>query len=55
MPLVVFYLLSKKRKKNIPEVTVTVVTVKGVNVQKCKEIAERLGVRFRVRKLDVVG
>lgn len=45
----------EEAKKNIPEVTVTVVTVKGVNVQKCKEIAERLGVRFRVRKLDVVG
>lgn len=45
----------KEAKKNIPEVTVTVVTVKDVDVQKCKEIAEKLGVRFRVRKLDVVG
>ncbi len=45
----------EEAKKNIPEVTVTVVTVKDVNIQKCKEIAERLGVRFRVRKLDVVG
>ncbi len=45
----------KEAKKNIPEVTVTVVTIKDVDIQKCKEIAERLGVRFRVRRLDVVG
>jgi TatD DNase family protein len=45
----------KEAKKYIPDVTVTVVTATGVDVEKCREIAEELGVRFRVRKLDVVG
>ncbi|MEW6570612.1 MAG: YchF/TatD family DNA exonuclease [Nitrospirota bacterium] len=45
----------KEAKKIIPEVIVTVVTVSGVDVEKCKELAQDLGVNFRVRKLDVVG
>ncbi len=39
----------------IPEVTVTVVELEGVDVKKCREIAESLGVAFRLRKFDVVG
>lgn len=45
----------KEARKYIPEVRVTVVTVKGVDIEKCRKIAEDLGVDFRVRKLDVVG
>ncbi len=45
----------KEAKKYIPEVNVTVVTAEGVDIEKCGEIAEALGVGFRVRKLDVVG
>jgi hypothetical protein len=45
----------KEAKKFIPEVRVTVVTVEGVDVEKCRKIAEDLGVGFRVRELDVIG
>ncbi len=45
----------KEAKKFIPEVAVTAVTVEDVDVEKCKKIAEGLGVGFRVRELDVVG
>ncbi len=46
---------TKEAKKFIPEVQVTVVTLEGVDIEKCKKIAEDLEVGFRVRKLDVVG
>ena len=39
----------------IPEVNVTVVTAEGVDIEKCRKIAEESGVGFRIRKLDVVG
>jgi len=42
-------------KETIPDVQVTVVDAAGVDVGKCREIAETLGVRFRLRELDVVG
>jgi TatD DNase family protein len=45
----------KEAKKFIPEVRVTVVTLEGIDVEKCRKIAEDLGVGFRVRTLDVVG
>jgi TatD DNase family protein len=45
----------KEAKKFITEVAVTVVTIEDVDVEKCKKIAEGLGVGFRVRELDVVG
>ncbi|MBI5213537.1 MAG: YchF/TatD family DNA exonuclease [Nitrospirae bacterium] len=45
----------KESKKYIPEVIATVVTAEGVDVNKCKEIADSLGVKLRVRRLDVVG
>jgi TatD DNase family protein len=45
----------KEAKKFIPEVKITVVTVEDVDVEKCRKIAEDLGVGFRVRELDVVG
>ncbi len=45
----------KEAKKFIPAVRVTVVTLEGVDVEKCRKIAEDLGVEFRVREFDVVG
>ncbi len=45
----------KEAKKYIPDVTATVVTAEGVDVDKCREITDSLGVKLRVRRLDVVG
>lgn len=45
----------KEAKKYIPDVQVTVVTAEGVDIDKCREIADSLGVKLRVRRLDVVG
>jgi TatD DNase family protein len=45
----------KEAKKCISEVKITVVTVEGVDIEKCKKIAEDLGVGFKVRELDVIG
>jgi TatD DNase family protein len=42
-------------KDYIPEVQVTVVDLEGVDTVKCAEIAARLGVKLRIRKLDAVG
>jgi hypothetical protein len=36
-------------------VQVTVVELEGVDTVKCREIADRLGVKLRIRKLDAVG
>lgn len=36
-------------KKYIPDVTLTTVTLPGTDVEQCRAIAERLGVKFRVR------
>jgi len=45
----------REAKEIIPVVQATVVDLKGVDVKKCREIAESLGVKFRVRKFDAVG
>jgi TatD DNase family protein len=45
----------REAKKYIPQVQVTVVTLEGVDVEKCRKIAEDLGVGFKVREFDVVG
>lgn len=45
----------REAKKYIHEVTVTVVEMEGVDLEKCREIADEFGVNLRVRKLDVVG
>ncbi len=50
---VVFFI--KEAKKIIPEVIVTVVTFEGVDIEKCRKLAEEIGVKFRIRKLDIVG
>lgn len=36
-------------KKHLPDVTLTAVTLPGVDVEKCRTIAERIGVKFRER------
>jgi TatD DNase family protein len=45
----------KEAKIYIPEVTVTVVDVEGVDIESCKRIASELGVNFRLRKFNIVG
>jgi TatD DNase family protein len=45
----------KEAKKYVPEVTATVVAMEGIDIDKCREIADSLGVKLRVRSLDVVG
>ncbi len=45
----------KKSKQFIPDVQMTIVDLEEVDVEKCRKIAERLGVKFRIRKFNVVG
>jgi len=45
----------REAKKYIPEVTATVVSAPGVDVEACRKIAEGLGAKFRVREYNVVG
>jgi TatD DNase family protein len=45
----------KEAKKHVPDVQATVVEMEGVNVEKCKELAEKLSIKLRVRELHVVG
>ncbi|BCB97385.1 radical SAM protein [Dissulfurispira thermophila] len=45
----------REAKKYIPDVTATIVTAEGVDVDKCREITDSIGVKLRVRRLDVVG
>lgn len=45
----------KEAKKIIPEVTVTVVAIPEIDIDKCKAIAEELGVELRVREFNAVG
>ncbi|MDH4231519.1 MAG: YchF/TatD family DNA exonuclease [Nitrospirota bacterium] len=46
---------TREAKEFIPQVQVTVVALKGVDMDKCRAIAEDLGVPLKIRKLDVVG
>ena len=46
---------TRKVKDAVPDVQVTVVNLPDVDLIKCEEIAKELGVRLRVRELDVVG
>ncbi len=45
----------REAKKYIPDVTATVVSAPGVDINACRKISEELGVRFRVREYNVVG
>jgi TatD DNase family protein len=48
-------LFIREAKKYIPDVQVTAVSLEGVDLERCRKIAEGLGAGFRVRKQDVVG
>jgi TatD DNase family protein len=39
----------------IPDVTATVVSAPGVDIEACRKIAEELGAKYRVREYNVVG
>ena len=45
----------REAKKYIPDIQATVVAMEGVDIEKCREIVDSLGVKLRVRRLDVVG
>lgn len=45
----------KEAKKIVPEVVVTVVNIPLVDIEKCRELANELGVKFSARNLNVVG
>ena len=45
----------REAKKYIPVVEATAVSAPGVDIAKCRELTEGLGVSFRLRKLHVVG
>jgi len=46
----------KQAKQHIPQVTATAINgLEGVDINACKLIAKRLGVKFRARELDIVG
>ncbi len=45
----------RESRKYIPDVTATVVSAPGVDVEVCRKIAEELGVLFRIREYNVVG
>jgi TatD DNase family protein len=45
----------EQARDHIPSVRVTVVDLEGVDLEKCRLLAERLGVELRIRKLDAVG
>ncbi len=45
----------REAPRYIPNVQATVVTAEGVDVQKCRALADSLGVKLRVRTLDDVG
>ncbi|MBI4691448.1 MAG: YchF/TatD family DNA exonuclease, partial [Nitrospirae bacterium] len=50
---VIFFM--KEAKKYIPDVQATIVEMNDVDVKKCREITDKLGIKLRVRRLDVVG
>ncbi|HXW67976.1 MAG TPA: TatD family hydrolase [Dissulfurispiraceae bacterium] len=45
----------REAKRFIPDVQATVVATEGVDIEKCRVLANELGVKLRVRMLDRVG
>lgn len=45
----------REATKYIPDVTATVVSAPGVDIEACRKIAEELGAKYRVREYNVVG
>lgn len=45
----------KEAKKYIPDVQATVVELEDIKIEKCRAIAEEIGIKLRIRKLGMVG
>ncbi|OGW26160.1 MAG: radical SAM protein [Nitrospirae bacterium GWC2_42_7] len=45
----------KQAKEVIPDVQVTIVELEGVDTEKCRKLADSLGVKIRVRRFNAVG
>ena len=45
----------RKAKEHIPDVSVTVVSLPGIDIDACRNIADNLAVKLRVRDYNVVG
>ena len=45
----------REATKHIPDVTATVVSAPGVDIEACRKIADDLGAKYRVREYNVVG
>jgi TatD DNase family protein len=45
----------REAKKYIPNVQATVVELKDIDINKCKAIADEIGVKLKIRKFDIVG
>ncbi|HHT9132766.1 MAG TPA: radical SAM protein, partial [Candidatus Tripitaka californicus] len=46
---------TRQARDFIPEVTLSVVDVPGLDVEACRQIARELGVKFRVRRYNDLG
>jgi TatD DNase family protein len=46
---------TREATKYIPSVQMTVVDMNGVDISKCREIADSLGIKLRIRTLNSVG
>lgn len=45
----------KEAKDLIPDVSLTVVDIPEIEIERCRRLAEELGVRLRVRRFNIVG
>jgi TatD DNase family protein len=45
----------REAKRYIPDVRATIVEMETVDVEKCRQLCDSLGIKLRVRKLDIVG
>jgi TatD DNase family protein len=45
----------KEAKQYVPEVKVTVVDIPDIDLEKCRAVADELGVEFSVREFNIVG
>jgi TatD DNase family protein len=46
---------TRQARDFIPEVTLSVVAVPGLDMEACRRIARDLGVKFRIRKYNDLG
>jgi TatD DNase family protein len=45
----------KESKKFIPHVNITVVDIPEIDIERCKRLADELGVKLKIRRFNVVG